>query len=72
MTGDAVVLGLQPARLPSRALALVIDLAVIWTVYLLLTIGLAIATASLDEAAVMAVSIASFPVRHSVRITSAL
>ncbi|MEV4685891.1 RDD family protein [Streptomyces kurssanovii] len=60
VTGDAVVLGLQPARLPSRALALVIDLAVIWTVYLLLSIGLALATASLDEAAVMAVSIASF------------
>lgn len=60
VTGDAVVLGLQPARLPSRALALVIDLVVVWTVYLLVSIGLAIATASLDEAAVMAMSIASF------------
>ncbi|MGW2476709.1 hypothetical protein [Streptomyces sp. NPDC001665] len=28
MTGDAVVLGLRPARLPSRALALAIDLVV--------------------------------------------
>ncbi|MEU2427904.1 RDD family protein [Streptomyces sp. NPDC007861] len=60
VTGDAVVLGLRPARLPSRALALAIDLAVVWTVYLLISLGLAIATASLDEAAVMAVSIATF------------
>ncbi|MFE5911773.1 RDD family protein [Streptomyces wedmorensis] len=60
MTGDAVVLGLQPARLPSRALAVLIDLVAVWTVYLLITMGLAVATASLDEAAVMAVSIASF------------
>ncbi|MFC5805605.1 RDD family protein [Streptomyces formicae] len=59
MTGDAVVLGLRPARLPSRALALAIDLAVVWTAYLLISLGLAIATASLDEAAVMAVSIAT-------------
>lgn len=60
VTGDAVVLGLQPARLPSRALALLIDLVVVWTVYLFVSIGLAVATASLDEAAVMAMSIASF------------
>ncbi|MDQ1010424.1 putative RDD family membrane protein YckC [Streptomyces sp. V4I23] len=60
VTGDAVVLGLQPARLPSRALAIVIDLVVVWTAYLLVSIGLAVATASLDEAAVMAVSIATF------------
>nr|WP_234439237.1 MULTISPECIES: RDD family protein [Streptomyces] len=60
VTGDAVVLGLQPARLPSRALAVLIDLVAVWTVYLLITMGLAVATASLDEAAVMAVSIASF------------
>ncbi|MEE1755993.1 RDD family protein [Streptomyces sp. SP18CS02] len=60
VTGDAVVLGLQPARLPSRALALLIDTALVWTAYLLISVGLAIATASLDEAAVTAVSIASF------------
>ncbi|MCP9987851.1 RDD family protein [Streptomyces sudanensis] len=60
VTGDAVVLGLRPARLPSRALALLIDLVVVWTVYLLVLLGLAFATAALDEAAVMAVSIASF------------
>ncbi|MEV4430832.1 RDD family protein [Streptomyces sp. NPDC049602] len=60
VTGDAVVLGLQPARLPSRALAVLIDLVVVWAAYLLITLGLAVATASLDEAAVTAVSIASF------------
>ncbi|MEV6649462.1 RDD family protein [Streptomyces sp. NPDC051219] len=60
VTGDAVVLGLRPARLPSRALALVIDLALVWAVYLIVSIGLLAATASLDEAAAMAVSVASF------------
>ncbi|RNL71374.1 RDD family protein [Streptomyces sp. I6] len=60
MTGDAVVLGLRPARLPSRALALVIDLALVWAVYLLISVGLAMATASLDQAAGTAVSIAAF------------
>ncbi|WP_093800587.1 RDD family protein [Streptomyces sp. Wb2n-11] len=60
VTGDAVVLGLRPARLPSRALALAIDMAVVWTVYLSVSVGLAIATASLDEAAGMAISVASF------------
>ncbi|TQK44942.1 putative RDD family membrane protein YckC [Streptomyces sp. SLBN-118] len=60
MTGDAVVLGLQPAKLPSRALAVVIDLVVVFAAYFMVSIGLAVATASLDEAAVMAVSIATF------------
>ncbi|MFI1397267.1 RDD family protein [Streptomyces sp. NPDC020681] len=60
VTGDAVVLGLQAAKLPSRALAIVIDLVVVWAVYLLISIGLGVATASLDEAAVTAVAIATF------------
>ncbi|MEV5975361.1 RDD family protein [Streptomyces sp. NPDC051921] len=60
VTGDAVYLGLQPARLPSRALALLLDLVVVWAAYLLISVGIAIATASLDEAAAMALSIASF------------
>ncbi|WP_274559186.1 RDD family protein [Streptomyces spiramyceticus] len=60
VTGDAVVLGLRPARLPSRALALVIDMAVVWTAYLIISLGLAVATASLDEAAGMALAVASF------------
>ncbi|MFG2117397.1 RDD family protein [Streptomyces sp. NPDC048718] len=60
VTGDAVVLGLQPARLPSRALALVIDLVVIWAVYMGMTFGLLMLTVSLDEAALAAVSVAAF------------
>ncbi|MEV7427957.1 RDD family protein [Streptomyces sp. NPDC091212] len=60
VTGDAVVLGLRPAKLPSRALALVIDLVVVWTVYLLVSIGIAVSTGALDDAAVTALSIASF------------
>ncbi|MFE3329554.1 RDD family protein [Streptomyces sp. NPDC059176] len=60
VTGDAVVLGIRPARLPSRALALLIDLVVVLAAYLLISIGLAFATASLDEAALTAVSIATF------------
>ncbi|WP_285564876.1 RDD family protein [Streptomyces sp. RTGN2] len=60
VTGDAVVLGLRPAKLPSRALALVIDLAVVGTVFVMVSIGLAIATATLDDAAVAAVSVATF------------
>ncbi|SOD65123.1 Uncharacterized membrane protein YckC, RDD family [Streptomyces zhaozhouensis] len=38
VTGDAVVLGLQPARLPSRALAVAIDLVVVVGLYLLLSV----------------------------------
>lgn len=60
VTGEAVVLGLQPARLPSRALAIAIDLAVLLTVFVLLSIGLAVATVTLDEAAVAAIAVASF------------
>ncbi|MET9964312.1 RDD family protein [Streptomyces sp. NPDC006326] len=60
VTGDAVVLGLRPARVPSRALAVLLDLVVYLTGYLLISIGLGFATASLDEAAVAAVAVASF------------
>lgn len=60
VTGDAVVLGLRPARLPSRALAVVLDLVLAWTVYLLLTMALLVATASLDAAALAAVQVALF------------
>uniref|UniRef100_A0AAU3GWY4 RDD family protein n=1 Tax=Streptomyces sp. NBC_01401 TaxID=2903854 RepID=A0AAU3GWY4_9ACTN len=60
VTGDAVVLGLQPARLPSRALAITIDLAALLTVFVLLSIGLTVATVTLDEAAAAAVAVASF------------
>ncbi|MFJ6935793.1 RDD family protein [Streptomyces sp. NPDC101132] len=60
VTGDAVVLGLRPARLPSRALAIVIDLAVQWAVFLVVTTVVVAATSSLDEAAQMAISITLF------------
>lgn len=60
VTGDAVVLGLRPAKLPSRALAVVIDLVVVWAAYIVVSIVLAIATDSLDTAAVAALAVASF------------
>ncbi|MGW1030072.1 RDD family protein [Streptomyces sp. NPDC002577] len=60
VTGEAVALELRPAKLPSRALAVLIDLAVAWAVYVAVLLGLAAATASLDEAAVAAVSVAAF------------
>ncbi|WP_326689987.1 MULTISPECIES: RDD family protein [unclassified Streptomyces] len=60
VTGDAVVLGLRTARLPSRALAVVIDLLLAWTLYLSLTMALLLATASLDEAAFAAVQVGLF------------
>ncbi|MFK0101461.1 RDD family protein [Streptomyces sp. NPDC091040] len=60
VTGDAVVLGLRPARLPSRALALAIDLVVVGTAFGLVALGLAFASGSLDDAAWAAVSVAAF------------
>ncbi|MFJ2094892.1 RDD family protein [Streptomyces sp. NPDC087901] len=60
VTGDAVVLGLRTAKLPSRALALVIDLVAVGTVFVLVSVGMAIATATLDDAAVAAVGVATF------------
>ncbi|MCZ7431513.1 RDD family protein [Streptomyces sp. WMMC1477] len=57
VTGDAVVLGLRPARVPSRALAVAIDLLALWTVYLLLSVFLTTAVLGLDGAAVAAVSV---------------
>uniref|UniRef100_A0AAU2JPR9 RDD family protein n=1 Tax=Streptomyces sp. NBC_00049 TaxID=2903617 RepID=A0AAU2JPR9_9ACTN len=60
VTGDAVVLGLRPARLPSRGLAIVLDLLLYFTAYVLITIGLTFATASLDDAAQAAIAVAGF------------
>ncbi|MFE0671716.1 RDD family protein [Streptomyces sp. NPDC058867] len=60
VTGEAVALEVSPARLPSRALAVLLDLVVAVTVYVAVTIALVAATASLDEAARIAVSIATF------------
>lgn len=60
VTGDAVVLGLRPARLPSRALAVFIDLLLAWAVYLAVSLMLLTAVASLDAAATAAVQVALF------------
>ncbi|MFD6919699.1 RDD family protein [Streptomyces sp. NPDC059944] len=60
VTGEAVALELRPAKLPSRALAVALDLAAAVVVYLVVTIGLVAATAALDDAAQVALSIASF------------
>ncbi|MDT0310225.1 RDD family protein [Streptomyces sp. DSM 44917] len=58
VTGDAVVLGLQPARLPSRAMAIALDLVVILGGYLLLSVVLLSTVLSLGTAATMAVQVA--------------
>ncbi|MEU2779892.1 RDD family protein, partial [Streptomyces sp. NPDC007162] len=60
VTGEAVALELRPARLPSRALAVLLDLVVVLAVYIGAMTGLVAATASLDEAAQTALSIAAF------------
>ncbi|WP_030814472.1 RDD family protein, partial [Streptomyces sp. NRRL F-2799] len=60
VTGEAVALELRPAKLPSRALAVLIDLIVAVLVYLAVVIGLVAATSSLDDAAQAAMSVAAF------------
>lgn len=60
VTGEAVALALRPAKLPSRTLAILIDLVVVFTVYLLVSMALLAATASLDSAAHAAVEVATF------------
>jgi uncharacterized RDD family membrane protein YckC len=60
VTGEAVALEVQPARLPSRALAVLLDLAVAMTAYVAVTVGMVAGTASLDDAAQIALSIAAF------------
>ncbi|MEV5012727.1 MULTISPECIES: RDD family protein [unclassified Streptomyces] len=60
VTGEAVALEVRPARLPSRALAVLLDLVVTVMVYIVVSLALMASTASLDEAARVAVSIATF------------
>ncbi|MEU6243297.1 RDD family protein [Streptomyces sp. NPDC047024] len=60
VTGEAVALELRPAKLPSRALAVFVDLVVAMFVYIGVSIVVLLATASLDDAAQMALSIAVF------------
>ncbi|KAF3465758.1 RDD family protein [Streptomyces sp. Tu 3180] len=60
VTGEAVALELRPAKLPSRALAVLLDLAAAVAAYVAVTIALVASTASLDQAAQTALSIAAF------------
>ncbi|MFI2415207.1 RDD family protein [Streptomyces sp. NPDC018947] len=60
VTGEAVALELRPARLPSRALAVLLDLVVAVAVYVAVTVALTAATASLDVAARTALAVAVF------------
>ncbi|MEQ8144689.1 RDD family protein [Streptomyces sp. OP7] len=60
VTGEAVALELRPAKLPSRGLAVLLDLAVAVAAYVGVTLVLVAATASLDRAAQTAVTIATF------------
>ncbi|MFJ8364124.1 RDD family protein [Streptomyces sp. NPDC093984] len=60
VTGEAVALELRPAKLPSRALAVLLDLVVAVVAYVLVVIALVASTSGLDEAAQTAVSIAAF------------
>ncbi|MGW0885061.1 RDD family protein [Streptomyces sp. NPDC002671] len=60
VTGEAVALELRPAKLPSRALAVLLDLVVAVFVYVGVTAVLVASTSSLDDAAQVALSIATF------------
>ena len=58
VTGDAVVLGLQPARVPSRAMALAIDLVIVFAAYLLAAVLLQSSVMPLGTAVSSAVQVA--------------
>ncbi len=60
VTGEAVVLGLRPARLPSRGLAVMVDLAVAWGTYIAVSLVLVSTMSSMDSAALAAASVAAF------------
>jgi uncharacterized RDD family membrane protein YckC len=60
VTGEAVALELRPARLPSRVLAVALDLVVTVVVYIVVMVVLALSASGLDEAAQIALSIAAF------------
>jgi uncharacterized RDD family membrane protein YckC len=60
VTGEAVVLGLGPARLPTRVLAFAIDAVVLGTVYVAVALAITLSAGSLDDAAVAALTVASF------------
>ncbi|MFF4345682.1 RDD family protein [Kitasatospora sp. NPDC001540] len=57
VTGEAVVLGLRTARLPSRALARLLDWAVYTVAYVILAVGLLMGLSDLEDAAQAAFAI---------------
>uniref|UniRef100_UPI0030C6F28E RDD family protein n=1 Tax=Streptomyces lonarensis TaxID=700599 RepID=UPI0030C6F28E len=59
VTGDAVVLGLRPARLPSRAMAIAIDVVLVVGVYVLMSLLLSWSALGMGEAVLSAVEIAT-------------
>ncbi|WP_143664111.1 RDD family protein, partial [Streptomyces murinus] len=60
VTGEAVALELLPAKFPSRALAVLLDLAAVMVTYIAVTMVLVVSTSSLDSAAQTALGIATF------------
>ncbi|WP_199573835.1 RDD family protein [Streptomyces murinus] len=60
VTGEAVALELLPAKFPSRALAVLLDLAAAVVTYIAVTMVLVVSTSSLDSAAQTALGIATF------------
>ena len=60
VTGDAVVLGLRPAKVPSRALAVCLDLVLVWVLYLVLSLAMLLAVSDLDTAVLAAVQVGLF------------
>ncbi|MFF8996342.1 RDD family protein [Streptomyces sp. NPDC014983] len=60
VTGEAVALELLPAKFPSRALAVLLDLAAAMVAYVAVTMVLVVTTSSLDSAAQAALGIATF------------
>ncbi|MGW2630065.1 RDD family protein [Streptomyces chattanoogensis] len=60
VTGEAVVLGLRPARLPSRGLAVLVDLAVACGAYIAVSLVLVSTLSSMDGAVLAAASVAAF------------
>lgn len=60
VTGEAVALELRPARLPSRVLAVALDLVVAVVAYIVVMVVVVLAASGLDEAAQVALSIAAF------------
>ncbi len=60
VTGEAVVLGLRTAQLPSRALARLLDWVVYVMAYFILSVGLMLGLSDLEMAAAMAFEISVF------------